>query len=258
MGNGTIQFQSVKMNVFAFYTDGLLIDTGAYTLRKQFQPFLHSLDVEKVVLTHFHEDHSGNAYIFNKKFVPIYMNNLMRESCEFKANNPLYRRVFWGRRPPFKSTEIQKEFVTEHATWQSIHTPGHAIDHMCYYNETTGQLFTGDLYVTPKTKLILRDESVPEVIRSIEKLMPLEVEELYCNHAGFVKDGKRALQNKLDYLKEVEHKVITLHEEGRAQEEIVQILYPKQYPLVKLSRGEWDSKYIVSSILQEYKVKNLV
>ena len=251
MGNGTVQFQAVKLNVFVFFTDGLLIDTGAYSLRKQFQPFFRSLPIEKVVLTHFHEDHSGNAHLFNQQYIPVYMNNIMRESCELKADYPLYRKLFWGKRPPFKSTEIGQYFVTEHASWQTIHTPGHAEDHMCYYNETTGQLFTGDLYVSPKTKVILRDENIPQIIRSIEKIMRLDIEEMYCNHAGYIENGHLALQNKLDNLKEIEHNVLTLHKQGRTEEEITRILFPKTYPIIKLSSGEWDSKHIVTSIVKE-------
>ena len=251
MANGTVQFQAVKLNVFTFFTDGLLIDTGSYSLKRYFQPYLSDLPIEKIVLTHYHEDHSGNAYMFNDQYIPIYMNNIMRVSCELKADYPMYRKLFWGKRPAFKATEVTEEFVTEHATWRSIFTPGHSEDHMCYYNETTGQLFTGDLYVTPKTKLILRNENVPQIIRSLEKLLPLEIEEMYCNHAGFVKDGKKALQNKYAYLKEVEHKVLTLHDEGRDIEEINAILFPKKYPITKFSAGDWDSKHIVTSILKE-------
>ena len=252
MGNGTVQFQAVKLNVYAFYTDGLLIDTGSYSLRKQFKSFLESFPIEKVVLTHSHEDHSGNAYMFNQNYIPVYMSGIMQDCCEQKADYPMYRKLFWGKRPAFKSTEVNSEFVTENATWQSIHTPGHAIDHMSYYNETTGQLFTGDLYVSPKTRVVLKDENIPQIIRSIEKLLPLEIEEMYCNHAGFVKDGKKALVNKLENLKEVEHKVLTLRDGGRSVEEITQILYPKKYPIIKFSSGEWDSKHIVTSILQEH------
>ena len=251
MANGTVQFQAVKLNVYTFFTDGMLIDTGSYSLRKQFKPFFQSLPIEKVVLTHFHEDHTGNAYLFNERYIPIYMHDLMRESCEQKATYPLYRKLFWGKRPSFKATPITNHFVTEHSSWRTIHTPGHAADHVCYYNETTGQLFTGDLYVTPKTKLILRDESIPQIMRSIETILPLHIEEMYCNHAGFVKDGKQALTRKLDYLKEIEEKVISLHDEGRSVEEITSILYPKKFPIITLSGGEWDSQHIVTSILKE-------
>ena len=252
MANGTVQFQAVKLNVYTFFTDGLLIDTGSYSLRKYFASYFQSLPVEKVVLTHTHEDHSGNAYLFHEKKIPIYVHELLRESCERKADYPLYRKLFWGKRPAFQAQAVGDVFETTHSTWRTIYTPGHAADHVCYYNETTGQLFTGDLYVTPKTRLVLRDESIPQIIGSIEKLLPLNIEEMYCNHAGFVKDGKQALLRKLDYLKELEHKVLALHGEGRTVEEINTIIFPKKYPIVTLSKGEWDSKHMITSILKAH------
>jgi len=39
IGNGTVEFQGVKLNVQCFVVDGVLIDTGAKSLEKEFKPF---------------------------------------------------------------------------------------------------------------------------------------------------------------------------------------------------------------------------
>lgn len=118
-------------------------------------------------------------------------------------------------------------------------------------NEATGQLFTGDLYVTPKTKVVLREESIPHIIGSLEKVLTYDFLEIYCNHAGYIENGRDALMRKLNYLKELSYKIEVLNEEGLTTDEITEQLFNKKYPITKFSLGEWDAAHIVSSVLNK-------
>ncbi|MFH2059166.1 MAG: MBL fold metallo-hydrolase [Pseudomonadota bacterium] len=61
------------MNVYFYFIDGVLIDTAQSLMRKPFIEIITSKDIDKVLLTHFHEDHSGNAAVVKKiKNIPIY------------------------------------------------------------------------------------------------------------------------------------------------------------------------------------------
>lgn len=251
LGEGKKSIQQVKLKVYSFYLDGVLIDCGAHALRKQFLPFFEQLNIEKVVITHAHEDHDGCAKYLSDKGIPIYMDPLYIEETAQKAQYPLYRKLFWGIRPPFEALPIEEHFESKNYQWRVIKTPGHAADHVSYLNESTGQLFSGDLYVTPRTKLILREENIPQTIRSIEKVMTYDFGEMFCCHAGYIKDGKRAFQMKLDYLNELTLKVKSLAKEGKEVDEIQAILFPRRYQLTTVSRGEWHSKNIITSILSE-------
>ncbi len=134
-------------------------------------------------------------------------------------------------------------FSSRKAHWDVIDTPGHAFDHKAFLNRETGQLFTGDLFVSEKTKVALAEESIPKIIRSLERVLTY--------HAGFVENGRAALQRKRDYLLAIQDEVFSLHKEGHPADAICQKLFPKKYPIVKFSRGEWDSRHIVTSILEE-------
>ena len=251
LGEGVKAIHQVKLNVYSFYVDGVLIDCGAHSLRKQFQTFFEPLDIERVVITHAHEDHVGCAKYLSDKGIPIYMDPLNIEETAQKAKYPIYRKIFWGIRPPIKALPIEETFESKKYQWHTIATPGHAADHVAYLNTSTGQLFSGDLFVTPRTKLILREENIPQLIRSIEKVMSYDFEEMFCCHAGYIKDGKRAFQMKLDYLNELTYKVKSLAKEGKDVDEIKKILFPRHYQLETVSRGEWHSKNIITSILSE-------
>lgn len=241
----------VKLNVYSYYQDGVLIDCGAHALRNYFMPFYKDLEIERAVITHAHEDHDGCAKYLHKMGVPIYLNEMSLEKSKRKADYPLYRKFFWGVRPAYKALPHDETFQSKNYNWRVIATPGHAADHVSFLNESTGQLYSGDLYVTPRTKLILREESIPQIIASIETVLKLDFEEMFCCHAGFVKDGKKAFQTKLDYLYELTDKVHALAREGRSVDEIHTALFPRKYQLVKVSGGEWHSKNIITSILSQ-------
>ncbi|MDN4608514.1 MBL fold metallo-hydrolase [Sporosarcina highlanderae] len=250
--NGRLSFKSVRLNVHCFEVDGVMIDTGAHALSKEFNAFFTQADVDKVAVTHSHEDHTGGAAHLQKEYgLPVLMNEMSIVECHRKAAYPLYRQLFWGRRRPFQAQPIGETFTSRTATWNVIETPGHAKDHLSFLNQETGQLFSGDLYVHPQTKLILREESVPQIIASLEHVLTYDFGELFCCHAGYVKDGKLALLNKLDYLQELRGKIHLLKEQGYGEQEIHSLLFKKKYPMSIFSSGEWDSIYIVRSILEE-------
>lgn len=250
--NGAVRFQKIRLNVYVYCVDGVLIDTGSMSLKDVFYPFFHQQSFDQVMITHIHEDHTGNAGYINRHFdVPIYLSEKSIRLAHEEGQYPLYRKMFWGKREPFQPIPMPATFSSRHYEWQTIETPGHAFDHYAFLNNSTGQLFTGDLYVQTKSKVTLREEHTPSTIRSLEKLLQYDFDEVFCNHAGYLVDGRERLQAKLDYLKEIEYRVGRLHAEGYDSAHICRALFPNKYPIMTVSFGEWDSLHIVQSLLAE-------
>ena len=250
--NGIVKFQSVTLNVYCYVVDGVLIDTGAQSLHKHVKSFVEQADFDQVMITHSHEDHSGNAgYIEKTKNVPIFLSEKTIDECTRSADYPLYRQLFWGRRKAFHAQAIPNQFQSRNATWDVIATPGHAHDHNAFLNRETGQLFTGDLFVNERTKVVLAEEHIPTIIHSLQRVLAYDFDDVFCSHVGFVEDGRAALERKQDYLLSLQDEVLTLQKEGVTAEEISNKLFPKKYPIIKFSSGEWDSLHIVTSILND-------
>lgn len=250
---GTIEQAGQKGRpVYTFLIDGMLIDTGPKHLEADLTPFYEEHSIDLVTLTHSHEDHTGTASHFQEKGnVPIYIHPLGIRTCRASCPYPKYRQMAWGVRNPFDALPIGDTVQSRSKEWKVIHTPGHAADHISLLDEETGRLFSGDLFVSPKTKVIMDSESIPVTIKSIRKLLSYDFGSMFCCHAGYIPDGRTMLNQKLEYLENLSEEVKYLYTEGLSVAEIDQKLFPKKYPITAVSEGEWDSLHIVSSILSD-------
>lgn len=240
--------------VFAFLVDGMLVDTGPQRYESDLISFYEEVSFDLVALTHSHEDHSGMAsWIQENLDVPMYVHPKGIDICAQAAPYPKYRQDTWGLRKGFKALPMNDPIQSRNKEWKVIYTPGHADDHNCLFNEETGTMFSGDLFVSPKTKVIMRDESIPERLDSIRSLLTYDFGPMFCCHAGYIEDGKTALGQKLEYLENLYGEVKSLYEEGLSIKEIDEKLFRKKYPITFASEGEWDSVHIVSSIISDLK-----
>lgn len=239
---------------YFYYVDGMLVDTGPPKMLEHVIPFYKQTDIDFVCLTHSHEDHCGTApWLANECGIPIYAHKNAIEICSKPATYPRYREFVWGlRNEGFHVEPLQEAFRTRKFTWEVIETPGHAYDQVAFYNREKGWLFSGDIYVTPKTRLILSWEHIRDTMESLKRVLTYDFEHLFCGHAGHVKDGKQKLQAKLDDLEEKKAEILHLYKKGLSVNEITQKLFPKHYPLIDLSEGEWHSKYIVETMIDGF------
>ncbi|RDI43234.1 MBL fold metallo-hydrolase [Falsibacillus pallidus] len=246
----TFAKQSLYVNLYLI--DGILVDTGPSSKTNELIPVLKSWDYDQVILTHYHEDHSGLApWIQKNREVPIFIHEQGIELCTKRANLPFYRKVFWGGRKAFIPKILPERLNGRKYEWEFIHSPGHSPDHIALYNQENGWMFGGDLYVLGKPKSLFAFEDASILMGSIQKVLEYDFETYICSHAGIFKDGKKMLQRKLDYLEEVKGKVELLQKKGSSQREITKTLFPKKHALNYLSMFENSPSYLVRSFFQQ-------
>ncbi|WP_156289643.1 MBL fold metallo-hydrolase [Oceanobacillus salinisoli] len=240
------------IKVYVYLVDGMLVDTGPENLQKEFIPFFEENEFGFVILTHSHEDHSGNAqWIQQKLNKPIYVYEKGISVCQQSVPYGEYRKISWGNREKFSPLPLQNTIQSNHQEWEVIYTPGHASDHISIYDKLNGRMFTGDLFVSTKTKVIMRYESIPMIMKSIKKLLTYDFGAMFCSHSGYFKEGKKLLKQKLDFLEEVYDEVEKLYRKGYTISEMRNKLYPKQYPVIELSDGEINSLHIITFIIKD-------
>lgn len=238
-----------SMTVSVYLVDGMMIDTGPFKKSAELIPLFNEWHPSQVVLTHHHEDHTGMAASLEARGVPIYIHELGGPLCTNTMKLPLYRRVFWGERPPFQPNVIGEMHESNHYKWEVIHTPGHAEDHIALFNKEKGWMIGGDLYVHPQPKSAFSFESFPEMAASLRKVLTYDFDVYICSHAGVIQNGKKALQRKLDYVETVIGEVQRYESMGMSPREIHKKMFPKLHPMHVLSFFENSPRHIINSVL---------
>jgi glyoxylase-like metal-dependent hydrolase (beta-lactamase superfamily II) len=212
------------MTVICYYVDDVLIDTGPYYARKSIRKFIANNKVEKVLLTHYHEDHAGNARLFVDKGIPVYGNH--RTVIKLKERNRLkpYEYILFGKLEKVTISTLPEIIVTDRYSLVPIHTPGHSSDHTVYYEADQGWLFSGDLFLSPKIKYWRKDEDMRATISSLDRILKLDFEYLFCGHNPQQKNPKQLVQLKKQQLISLVEEVQDLLQQGFCRKEIVNIL----------------------------------
>lgn len=81
----------------------------------------------------------------------------------------------------------------------ALHTPGHAPDHLAFWHEPSGTVFTGDLVSGHSSVAIIhsRGGSLRQYLASLERILALAPARLLPGHGGPVDDPARVLRATL-------------------------------------------------------------
>jgi glyoxylase-like metal-dependent hydrolase (beta-lactamase superfamily II) len=120
-------------------------------------------DVEAVLLTHWHNDHSAGAYLLQRRYqVPIYGHDRELPSFATGTDQRGVRDRVRARLPDWGLFVLAKGLLGETTPWpirldhcvadgeliggrfEAIETPGHTPGHLAFFDRETQTLFAGD------------------------------------------------------------------------------------------------------------------
>ncbi len=222
------------LTVYSYVIDGLLIDTGS---RRMYKPFLKALachPIQQIAVTHYHEDHSGNAEPLRTHYqVPLHMGAKTAEYLQQKLPMNLYRHWNFGQIVPIQTyLPFGEVLETNQYKFEPIYTPGHSDDHFVLYERRQGWLFSGDLYLG-NIKFTREEENLPAMLQSMKQVMALDFEALFCAHYPQPKAGKEQLAKKIQYIEDFVGQVQTLHQQGLPTHRIRRALGRQEAYLLK-------------------------
>jgi glyoxylase-like metal-dependent hydrolase (beta-lactamase superfamily II) len=183
-----------------------LIDAGAPNQWSTVRPWVQEQNdthgIDRVLVTHHHEDHAGNAgRVQDLLDVPVYAPEASLERLRDGFSIEPYRWLVWGRPVPVEAEPVPAVLsLADGTTLRTLPAPGHADDMVCYLAEAYGLLFTADLYITRRPQYLRYDEHAPRLIESLHAVLQHDVRTLLCAHRGVVEDGTAALREKAKYL----------------------------------------------------------
>ncbi|BCS98266.1 MBL fold hydrolase [Desulfoluna limicola] len=193
-----------------------LVDTGPPNQWKAVKSFMDEEAVKQVVVTHHHEDHSGNASrVIRERALPLFATQKAATHLIRGHSLKPYQRVVWGRSATCAPTVLDGPLdAGDGYTLTPVPCPGHSEDHTCFLEEQEGWLFSGDLYIADAPVYFRADENLPETLATLEHIQELDFHTLFCAHRGVVTDGKEALKRKHAYLTRLRKEAQTLSTQG--------------------------------------------
>ncbi len=228
---------------FIIYQIGeTLIDAGPTNQWPTIKRVLKPLPIKTLLITHHHEDHSGNANRISKlKDLVPYAPKLGQDKLAKGYPTPLIQKLIWGSPLKVKTQALPSQLIINEGSDSqaiviAIPTQGHAKDLTCLFFPEQKYLFSGDMYISKSLKYFRADENLIQLIDSLKTLIALDFEILFCPHRGIVENGKQALQEKLDNLLALCSQSKQLMQQGLTEEEIViKLLGPEDW-LSKMSK----------------------
>ena len=156
-----------------------------------------------VLLTHHHVDHVGAVNAVSRRYqLPV------------RAHAETYRRIDAGyiKGEPLKDGNRLELGMAPDGTgdWhlKVVHTPGHAVDHLCFIDSRYDAAIVGDMLSTVSTILIDPPEGhLSTYLHSLNRLLSIPMKTLYPAHGPPHRDGHSLIRYFLKHRQERENAI---------------------------------------------------
>jgi glyoxylase-like metal-dependent hydrolase (beta-lactamase superfamily II) len=251
-------FGSPLMTVYCYVFGDVMMDTAQSHMQKETLQIASEHNIKRIYLTHYHEDHSGNANAIKQTLkTDIFGHKITVEKMTTPFIILPYQKYMWGKAKPVNIKQAPEKIKTIFGEMIPVYTPGHSIDHTSYFIESAGILFSGDLYLGDKIKYFRSDENMGTQIESLKKILLLDFQILLCSHSPKRKDGKKFIQRKLDFLQNLYGDIILLWNKGIPEKQIFSSLNLREDYFAKMiCFGDVSMINGVRSAIKHYKSKN--
>ena len=241
------------ITVYVYRVGNLLIDSGPRHLSRIVDRLAAQKALAAILLTHHHEDHSGNAGVLGRRHkVPIYAHP--QAEHKLKDSFPIlpYQHYLSGKAAKADITPYPESIVANSLRIRPIHTPGHSKDHTVFLEEHNGWLFSGDLFLNDRIHFFRSDEQIGQQIASLKKALGYDFDALFCGHRPHPEKGRRHLANKLDFLISFQDRVSRFLDLGLEEKEIIRRMQTRSdLKLRWFTFGNASFAHLVRSCIRE-------
>jgi len=233
------------MTVCIYLIGNVLIDSGFTQARETILGHLRDKKITCVCLTHHHEDHSGCCgAIAVERGCPVYLRNPEARFSEGLSRLKPYRLVWWGAPDPYLPVEMPSSIGSGDHELRPIPIPGHSATHTAFFNQATGVVFSGDLFISPGVTAVMSHENPYDSIRSLRRVADLQPVRMLSGHGLDIEQPAELLELKADRIERATDKVVLLHAAGLPEKEIQRRVFTSGQSLDRytdiLSGGEFS------------------
>ena len=205
--------------------------------------------MREIILTHLHPDHIGGVGALVAHLdgnVPVAAHRLTAEALLGKVR--VDRLI--------EDEEMIDLPGSPHLVLRALHTPGHARGHLCFYEERTGALITGDNIVGLGSVLIDPPEgNMRDYLASLERLRALpNLSVLFGAHGPAVAGARARIEEYIAHRHEREANILAAVRQGASvPQEIVARVYTDVHP-----KAHAMAERAVIAHLEKLEAENMV
>jgi glyoxylase-like metal-dependent hydrolase (beta-lactamase superfamily II) len=164
-----------------------------------------SSNLSRIIVTHTHPDHSPGVSLLQAK-VDIPAFGLITETT--KNQDTSFK--------PAKMLTHGEVIEAKDHTFEVIHTPGHASNHLCYLLREEKLLFTGDHIMNGSTVVIVPpDGNMKDYLESLKMLKDYDLENIAPGHGELMPNPHAVADWIVQHRLEREEKVIEAIKEAK-------------------------------------------
>jgi hydroxyacylglutathione hydrolase len=166
----------------------------------------------QLLITHSHPDHARGVPTLAARWPALVVRNLAPDACRD------------GESLPAGDTSLT-----------ALHTPGHAPDHFCFLDETTRDIYCGDLAREGGTIVVPASAGghLADYLASLRRIRALQPRRLLPGHGPVVLDPSALIDGYLHHRAEREAQVLDLLQAGAISvDTLVQRIYTGLHPSV--------------------------
>lgn len=238
------------MKVYVYAVGDTLIDTGLQSLGGALVDWGRSLGARRAVVTHHHEDHTGGAARLQAEGFDVRGTPATSALLAADLPVPFYEHLAWGKATPTRLGAVGTTVELDGETAEVLPAPGHCVDQVSFWLPSRGWLFSGDAFLHEKVRLFRRDEDFAATMVTLDRLVALPIDALWCAHRPRPTGGRAALLAKREHLREMEGRIRDLAARGWPDGRIAAALQLRAGGLAVLSLGDASTRNLVASVLR--------
>ncbi|MBD3159937.1 MAG: MBL fold metallo-hydrolase [Candidatus Lokiarchaeota archaeon] len=249
---GSISYENRTMWACLYKVENALIDCGCANAKDELVSLLNGKKIDFIYVTHGHEDHYGCCSAFSET-ATIFAPPRARDVLLNPPNLNEFFQWVWGQPEPVKQVQITpSQFQVGDLCFDTVKLPGHGEEMVGFYEKEKGWLFSADAVPLPSHKQIsMTDENIPQMMRTMEYIMDLDVKVLFDGHLGPIETPESHIQKRLDYLNKVRETAMRLHEKGLSSSEIIAELGWESPWYMDMTMGRFSLEHMIDSLFSE-------
>jgi glyoxylase-like metal-dependent hydrolase (beta-lactamase superfamily II) len=192
--------------------------------------------IAAIMCTHTHRDHSPAARpLAQATGAPI----IGCAHLALKAAGPRADAAFDADYAPDRVLEDGESVEVDARRLTVVATPGHTSNHLCFADEASGALFTGDHVMGWSTTVVFPpDGDMAAYMASLDKLQRRDDRIYYPAHGPPVSNPRQHVRGFIGHRRQRERQIVRLLEEqARTVSEIVEAAYPGLDPRLVTAAG---------------------